>query len=106
MGTLPHLEKKSNCPRTSYFRSWRNVRNEIIDQCKNIACMDCGVRYDPWVMQFDHRDPSKKEMTIGSSRMRALPKVLKEIQKCDVVCANCHSQRTHRQQIAHLTREI
>ena len=55
-------------------------------------CVDCGER-DPIVLEFDHlRD---KSFNIGSSlttvRWQTL---LDEIEKCDVVCANCHRRRT------------
>lgn len=58
-------------------------------------CADCGVQYPPYVMQFDHREPKTKLFVIGASLFsRSLSAVLAEIEKCDVVCANCHFQRT------------
>lgn len=58
--------------------------------------MDCGVSYPYYVMDFDHRDPTTKESIVnrlvgcGSwKRLRA------EVDKCDVVCSNCHRERTH-----------
>lgn len=62
---------------------------------KDGPCMDCGVSYPPYVMQWDHRDPSQKEFTIGSTTRVAWDKVLAEVAKCDLVCANCHAIRTH-----------
>lgn len=60
-------------------------------------CVDCG-ETDPIVLQFDHRDPSKKLFVIG--RVLAIigrMKLIAEIAKCDVVCANCHIRRTNKQ---------
>lgn len=62
--------------------------------------MDCGVQYPYWVMQFDHRPDEVKEFTIGASvDKRSKAAVMAEIAKCDVVCANCHADRTHQRRI-------
>lgn len=56
-------------------------------------CVDCG-ESDPIVLEFDHlRD---KKFGIGQGmRDRPWQDVLAEIEKCDVVCANCHRRRTN-----------
>ncbi len=55
-------------------------------------CVDCG-ETDPLVLDFDHlRD---KEFTIGEELIsRSWDAVTAEIEKCEVVCANCHRRRT------------
>ena len=57
-------------------------------------CVDCG-ESDPVVLEFDHlRD---KEFTIGTAlTKRTWRAILEEIEKCEVVCANCHRRRTAR----------
>ena len=64
----------------------------LLDYFSLYPCVDCGER-DPVVLEFDHlRD---KRFTIGSAlRSRSWQSILAEIQKCDVVCANCHRRRT------------
>jgi hypothetical protein len=65
---------------------------------KNRPCMDCGIRYNPWVMDFDHRDRSTKYAIVSELALTGrLVAMRKEIAKCDVVCSNCHRERTHRQ---------
>jgi hypothetical protein len=60
-------------------------------------CVDCG-EADPVVLQFDHRDPLSKVGYIAHLLVRKpWAAVLREIDKCDVVCANCHRLRTARQ---------
>jgi hypothetical protein len=47
-------------------------------------------------MDFDHRDPALKLFNISEYGVKcALAVLIAEIAKCDVVCANCHRQRTH-----------
>jgi hypothetical protein len=55
-------------------------------------CVDCG-ETDPLVLEFDHgRD---KSFDIGAGLPdRNWQSILKEIAKCEVVCANCHRRRT------------
>jgi hypothetical protein len=45
-------------------------------------------------MDFDHRG-NKKFMISGAWQLRPWNEVVAEIEKCDVVCANCHRERTH-----------
>lgn len=64
-----------------------------IDEIKNVPCMDCGNSFPPYVMDFDHI--SNKEFNIGSDwRKTSWVKILKEIQKCEIICSNCHRIRT------------
>jgi hypothetical protein len=57
-------------------------------------CVDCGER-DPVVLEFDHlRD---KSFAIGPAlSRRSWQAILDEMEKCEVVCANCHRRRTAR----------
>lgn len=57
--------------------------------------MDCNIKYPYYVMDFDHVR-GKKSFTLGSLNGQGLQTVIKEIKKCDVVCANCHRIRTHK----------
>lgn len=65
---------------------------QVIEAAKDAPCMDCDQRYPHYVMDFDHRDPSTKILNVGLSR--SLARTLAEIEKCDLVCANCHRTRT------------
>lgn len=65
-------------------------------------CVDCSekagqpVFWPPYVMEFDH--VGTKRLTIGYSRqIRRLTEadLRIEIAMCDVVCRNCHAERTH-----------
>jgi hypothetical protein len=67
-----------------------------INELKRQPCMDCKGTFNPWQMDYDHRDPSEKEGIIaqlaGSNQQT---RTYAEIAKCDLVCANCHRNRTH-----------
>lgn len=77
--------------RRSDMKSW-------VNSLKVGPCHDCRNEFNPWQMDFDHREPSSKSecvsrmIQLGASKDR----ILKEIEKCDLVCANCHRDRTHK----------
>lgn len=69
---------------------------EMVDKLKSEPCTDCGASFPPYVMDFDHRDPSQKSDIVSRMVRRAVAvkTILDEIAKCDLVCANCHRERT------------
>ncbi len=71
----------------------RAIFTAFIRTAKDAPCTDCGGRFAPCVMDFDHvrgdkRFPLSKGAGKGLSTCRA------EIAKCDLVCSNCHRIRT------------
>ena len=64
---------------------------------KDRPCADCGARFDPCAMDFDHVRGIKVAAVSELVRRGARPEVvLREIAKCEVVCSNCHRVRTQR----------
>jgi hypothetical protein len=79
----------------------RNTRarirhRELIRRVKARPCAGCGVQYPYYVMDFDHRNGKDKVFGLNAVDRMTLPGILREIEKCDVVCANCHRERTQR----------
>lgn len=62
---------------------------------KSHPCIDCG-ESDILVLEFDHKDRDLKDVDISSlvRRMLSFKKLLSEISKCEVRCANCHRRKT------------
>lgn len=52
-------------------------------------CIICG-ETEPVCLDFHHIDPNEKEFTIGKHRNKSKENLLKEINKCVCLCANCH----------------
>lgn len=71
----------------------RKEKQDLIKQAKDKPCADCGVLYPSYVMDFDHL--GDKDFTIAAYSRWSIVRMKKEIAKCEVVCANCHRQRTH-----------
>lgn len=74
--------------REAYYR-----KKAVLSALKDKPCADCGQRYPSCVMDFDHVR-GKKSFNIFSGMAHALATLLKEVKKCEVVCANCHRLRT------------
>lgn len=89
--------RPSNTPerRRQYSRDAWAKFTALVREAKNKPCADCGQRFPFYVMEFDHRPEETKHFSLGKRGTRGRQKVLDEIAKCDVVCANCHHIRSY-----------
>jgi hypothetical protein len=62
-------------------------------------CTDCRQRYPYYVMEFDHAHGPKK-MKVSAMTSLHMGAIIRELSKCDIVCANCHRARTHFRRLA------
>jgi hypothetical protein len=77
-----------------YQRERLDGQGSAIDMLKlEMGCMDCGYAENPVALDFDHVK-GVKLLNIGMNRHRDINLILEEIDKCEVVCANCHRIRT------------
>lgn len=71
-------------------------RNFIWDILQKSQCAVCK-NSDPIVLEFDHLDPNNKEYDIASMFYLSEKKIIEEIKKCQILCANCHRKKTAEQ---------
>lgn len=95
-------EKRSLNPGSVYYNERYRLRRKMLDEIKDRPCADCGGRFPPYVMDFDHRDPRQKSAGVSHFFSANPDRLQAEIDKCDVVCSNCHRIRTHHQRQARL----
>jgi hypothetical protein len=90
-----HYKKNPECRRLADKRNKDRLR-KIVIEAKSKPCADCGILYPWYVMDFDHL--GDKSFTIADvGRLHtSKEKLRKEINKCDVVCSNCHRVRTYK----------
>lgn len=66
------------------------------------SCTDCGLEFPWYIMEFDHArgligkygNRNRRQMSQVAANL-SWSRLFKEIDKCDVVCANCHKARTY-----------
>lgn len=97
---VDHIErvraKRGIFARKRYSRS-AGARNDValLERIRDTTCADCGRRFPFYVMEFDHRESSLKSFGIVESAGRHdLVTLFNELAKCDIVCTNCHRDRT------------
>ncbi len=69
------------------------ILNRIKLEC---GCAHCGYDENPVALQFHHVDKTKKSFTISKSS-KPIMIMLRETEKCEVLCANCHAIEEQRQ---------
>lgn len=98
-----HYEaNKENIKRRSSARNklQRDKNIAYVNEIKRITpCVDCGC-INPVLLEFDHVR-GKKEKCISNMVRGAysIDTIQKEIDKCEVRCANCHRLITHKRRI-------
>lgn len=90
-----NAEKYKQCRKENQPR-YRQQRRELLQEyLRNRECIDCGER-DPMVLEFDHVR-GEKFGNIGTMLSRyCWARIVRELEKCEVRCANCHRRKTAR----------
>jgi hypothetical protein len=85
-----HLQRTTRVNRRA-----REAAKNYVDQAKKRPCADCGGKFPPFMMDFDHvRGEKVADMSRFRSGRLAQSRLEAELAKCEVVCANCHRRRT------------
>ncbi len=90
-----------------YYIKKAKIRNQrlkkkqtayIAEYLLSHPCVDCG-ETDILVLEFDHRERSHKFSEIGHiiKQRLSLERLVQEIEKCEVRCANCHRRKTEKE---------
>lgn len=86
----------------AYKTSARRFKHQLIDWFQSykatLHCVACG-ETKPWRLAFHHRDPAEKdvEVSVMVANHRSRECIMREVEKCDVVCHICHSDIHHEQ---------
>lgn len=84
--------------RNSHNASRRKIREQnaqkVFEYLSGHPCVECG-ESDPIVLEFDHRSGVEKVECVSMLVLNSSwARVEAEIQKCDVLCANCHRRKS------------
>lgn len=97
----------NNCKQKNHWHTVKNQQNSyhsqtirafkrklfFIDQLGG-KCSKCGYRNNISVLQFHHKDPSVKSFSLDQRNLsnRTINILQKEVNKCILLCANCHNE--------------
>jgi ATP-dependent Lon protease len=98
-------EKQKEAQKKSYFKNIdknriknktyrEKVREYVRVQKESNPCVDCGVAYPYYVMEYDHIEDNKIRTVAKITSSGSMDQVIKEIAKCELICSNCHKIRT------------
>lgn len=80
-----------SCTHNTTIDRQRNLKQQSIDY-KGGKCCICGYANYNGALDFHHIDPSKKEFSIARSHLTSFDKVKSELDKCVLLCRNCHAE--------------
>lgn len=95
MGIEKKNKEEYNTYMANYMRAKYKRDSEWLNELKSEPCMDCNLSYHYCVMDFHHRNPMDKHQDVSRMLSRGCSRefILKEIEKCDLICSNCHRIR-------------
>ena len=82
---------------TEYQKERLATKREFLNQYKvERGCCVCGYNAHPVALELNHIDPNTKSFGISSKLISlTTEKLMNELEKCNVMCANCHQIHTH-----------
>jgi|TARA_R100001530_G_scaffold130114_1_gene100832 hypothetical protein len=91
-----NVEKKKIYKKNLYDK----VSNYLNDYKLSKGCRECGYKKSPYALEFHHRDRRLKIKNVSNFRKSSwtqLENIVKEVQKCDILCSNCHKILTKKE---------
>jgi hypothetical protein len=79
------------CQRKRNSKNWRKNKQIFVDY-KGGKCEICGYKKCIAALQFHHLDPNQKDPDWNLFKNRLLENVKHELDKCQLLCSNCHSE--------------
>ena len=85
-------EKQKRSQRLSKRRR-RKLRYDVVEEYKlTYACKVCGYNRCAQALDFHHLGDKEEAISLMIQKCRPLEKIVAEMAKCEVLCANCHRE--------------
>lgn len=88
-GRLQAYCKKCLCEHQ--IERWIQRKKDAITY-KGGKCIHCGYSKNYAALEFHHRDPHEKDCDWNKLRLKKWSSIVAELDKCDLLCANCHKE--------------
>ena len=87
--------------RAKHKKQYSDRNRKFVNRYKKLlGCTLCGWNKSTWGLHFDHINPHDKTTEISKMMSAGRGEIKKEIRKCRLVCANCHSIHTEQQHLS------
>jgi len=90
-----HKNKMKSCCKTCHninlHQKTREIKIRAIEYLGN-KCKKCGCDGVPAIFDFHHRNPAIKDFSWGDNRKTNWESLKPELDKCDLLCSNCHRE--------------
>jgi predicted nucleic acid-binding Zn ribbon protein len=75
-------------------KKWRKATKDKIVQLMGGECKLCGYKKCSQALELHHYNPTEKDFSFGAIRAnpKSWLKILKELEKCILLCSNCHKE--------------
>ena len=83
--------KCKNCLISEQVLRWQRMKIDAI-LSKGGKCVRCGYNKNYAALEFHHRDTNTKEYSWTKLRLQKKETRQKELDKCDLLCSNCHAE--------------
>jgi hypothetical protein len=89
---MPATVTRTSARRLEQMRERVSRNVEYVYSAKDSPCLKCEQSFPPVCMDFHHRDRASKHTIVATLVWRgvSLAMIQAEIDKCDLLCANCH----------------
>jgi hypothetical protein len=85
--------KKEKPPKRTIQRK-KEIQKMLSDIKEKSGCVDCLETYPYYILDFDHVYGVKVANISQMLNNFSLEDIMKEVAKCEIVCSNCHRERT------------
>ncbi len=86
-GTVKYKPQCNQCYVATYMDRFKLITIGIFGK---LACQRCGFDKSFNALDFHHTDPTTKEYAPAKMKTRSEAAIIKELSKCELLCANCH----------------
>ena len=86
-----HYIKNRDRIKLRYIKYHQKIKQDFLLTYKiEKCCSFCGYKEHPEILQFHHKDKKDKSFTIGNTKKNPTKAIKEEIEKCFLLCPNCH----------------
>lgn len=82
----------SNCSRAKNITIKRRALKKMLVEYKGGKCERCGYNKCMRALEFHHSDPQEKDFGISRQLHRDVKELKREVDKCLLLCSNCHAE--------------